>query len=184
VGISGMTSDGAFWVISGPGIPCGARLAPEAAEFLGPERKGTRWVDMCSMGQHLPQMYQAAEIHPLTRENCARLGLCEDCLGWGDTGPVPQGIGGLARSLDEVRTACPNCGGSGRPALRVVIRRTAATTAASISLLPHEYVPPLPGDDDELRAAFGESLDMCLACGASRGDGPHGEETPGDPGPG
>lgn len=159
-----------FWVPSGPGLPCGARELGDAGD-------GKTWLDVCIMGQHLPQMYRTAELNELTPGACARLGLCPDCLGFGDTNPVPAGdLLEAARGIDQVTAPCPGCGGSGRPALRVTLTRDASGVTGDIRPLPHEYVPPLDGSDPELRAAFGVPDDMCFACGMPPdGTGPRGE---------
>jgi hypothetical protein len=146
------------WVLSGPGLPCGARV-------LGPAGDGRTWVDVCVLGQHLPQMYPPEEIHDLDRAGCDRMGLCPDCLGWGDNSPgLPAGLAEAARGIDEVASACVGCGGSGRPALRVAVTRDSGNVAGTIRPIPHLYVPPLDGSDPVLRAAFGVPDDMCLAC--------------------
>src|SRR5438552_5422298 len=139
-----MTETTGAWVSSGPGLPCGARILGDAGD-------GRVWVDMCTMGQHLPQMYPPGEVHDLTPDGCARLGLCPDCLGFGDTAPGLAGdLGEAARGIDEVQHPCAGCGGSGRPALRVTLTRDPAGVTGGIRLLPHEYVPPLDGSDPEL----------------------------------
>lgn len=163
------TTNGA-WVSSGPGLPCGARILGDAGD-------GRVWVDMCTMGQHLPQMYPPAEVHDLDPDGCARLGLCPDCLGFGDAAPgLARDQLEAARGIDEVKHPCPGCGGSGRPALRVTLTRDLSGVTGSIRPLRHEYVPPLDGSDRELRAAFGVPDGMCLACGMPEdGTGPHGE---------
>ena len=147
-----------IWVASGPGVPCGARRLGDAGD-------GRVWVDVCIMGQHLPQMYQSAELHDLAAEDCARLALCPACLGWGDTsGTLPADLAEAARGIDEVREPCAECGGSGRPALRITVTRDGAGIQGTITPLPHKYVPPLEGGDPVLAAAFGVPADMCLAC--------------------
>jgi hypothetical protein len=146
---------------------------------LGPAPPGRTWLDVCILGQHLPQMYQDGELNDLTAEDCSRLGLCPDCLGFGDTNPVKLGAGEAlmaARGIDEMKRPCPNCGGSGRPALRVTVRRDASGVQGGIRPLPHAYVPPLDGADPEFTALFGAAEDMCLACGMPPdGTGPRGE---------
>jgi hypothetical protein len=163
------------WVTSGPGIPAGARVLGDAGD-------GRVWLDVCLFGQHLPQMYKPDDLHDLTVDGCAALGLCPDCLGFGDLDPTPAGgmlqVMWLARSLDEVSKPCPGCGGTGRPALRVTITRDGAGTTAGLRALPHSYVPPLAGqfDDPLLAAAFEVDPHMCLACGMPPdGTGPRGE---------
>jgi hypothetical protein len=165
----------AFWVMSGPGIPCGARKLGDDA--LGAAQPGRTWLDVCIIGQHLPQMYRDTEIRALKLEDCAALGLCPDCLGFGDASPVAATDALLAcRGVDEVKKPCPGCGGSGRPALRVSIRRAGPDITGSIRLLPHGYVPPGDGFDAELGALFGASADMCMACGMPQdGTGPRGK---------
>jgi hypothetical protein len=166
-----------YWVLSGP-LPCGATALPE--EAMGQPRQGTVWVDVCIMGQHLPQMYPYNELHDLAREDCAGLGLCEDCLGLGDLSPAGA-LGGLVRYVDDAARPCPGCAGSGRSALRVVVHRSATGISADIRPLPHAYVLPI---DPELCTAFSAAPDICMACGfPPDGRGPRDEALhPADPG--
>jgi hypothetical protein len=164
-------SEGAIWVTSGPGLPCGARKLGDA-----PEPPFRVWLDVCILGQHLPQMYRPGDLNELTAEGCARLGLCPDCLGFGDLDPgLAPGMLEAARGIDEVRQPCPGCGGTGRPALRITLDRSGGGVTGSIRPLPHEYVPPPPDSDPVLRA-FGVPQGMCLACGMPPdGTGPRDE---------
>jgi hypothetical protein len=168
-----MTAAG-MWVTSGPGLPCGARELPDSA--LGPAGDGRAWLDVCLLGQHLPQVYRKDEIRELTADGCTRLGLCPDCLGFGDTGPAAAADALLAaRGIDQVPERCPGCGGTGRPAVRVTVERYSSGVTGSVRPLPHAYVPPLNVTDPELAALFGASPDMCLACGMPQdGTGPRG----------
>ena len=159
------------WVTSGPGLPCGARKLGDAGD-------GRVWLDVCILGQHLPQMYRPGEARDLTAEGCARLGLCPDCLGFGDLDPgLAAGMLEAARGVDQVKLPCPGCGGSGRPAVRVTIQRDGSGgVTGGIRPLPHEYVAPAGDFDPELAALFGAAADMCLACGMPKdGTGPRGE---------
>lgn len=162
-----------FWVITGACLPCGAHALGDS------DHDGVIWMDVCILGQHLPQMYPVAEIHELTADGCARLGLCPECTGFGDTSPVAASdLLEAARSIDEIPPdrLCMNCGGSGRPAIRVTVTRPGGGIQGSLRPLPHEYVPPLEGSDPVLRAAFGVPDDMCLACGMPQdGKGPRDE---------
>ena len=165
----------AVWVTSGPGLPCGARRLGNG--LLGPAAPGKVWLDVCVIGQHLPQMYRQGELSELTAEDCAGLGLCADCLGFGDMDDSPAGdLLAAARGVDQVRRPCPNCGGTGRPALRVGIRRDASGVTGELRPLPHAYVPPLDDANRELMATFQVATDTCLACGMPQdGTGPRGE---------
>lgn len=173
-----MTSAG-IWVMSGHGIPCGARPLGDAA--LGPATEGWVWLDVCILGQHLPQMYATGDIRELAAAGCGRLGLCEDCLGFGDLDrtPVTDALR-AARGVDQVKQLCPNCGGSGRPAIRVTVHRDlAGGVTGALRPVPHAYVPPL-GADESLKSMFttllGSQPGMCLACGMPEdGKGPRGE---------
>jgi hypothetical protein len=92
-----------IWVPSGPGLPCGARE-------LGGAGDGRVWLDVCILGQHLPQMYRPGDLNELTAGGCARLGLCPDCLGFGDLHPAPAAdMLEAARGIDELRQPCPGC---------------------------------------------------------------------------
>lgn len=159
------------WVLSGPGLPCGARVLGDAGD-------GRTWVDVCVIGQHLPQMYAPGEIHDLEMGGCGRLGLCPDCLGFGDTAPgLARDLAEAARRVDEVTAPCPGCGGSGRPAIRVSVTvAPGGGITGALRPIPHLYVPPLDGSDPVLRAAFGVPDGMCLACGGEQAEkGPRGE---------
>jgi hypothetical protein len=165
----------AVWVVSGPGLPAGARV-------LGDDAAAQRiWLDVCVFGQHLPQMYRIDEISDLDRESCPRLGLCEDCLGFGDLAPgVGQTMMQVNRGVDQLSRACPGCGGSGRPALRVTVARSASGTTGVIRPVPHGYVEPLPAGRLPEAAAILIGLAGgpagCLACGMPRdGVGPRDE---------
>ena len=146
------------WVQSG-GLPCGARQLGEAGN-------GRVWLDVCVLGQHLPQQYRPAEISDLDAGGCAGLGLCPACLGFGDLDPaLPRGLGEAARGVDQITRPCGTCGGSGRPALRVQVTRTANGVTGQINPVAHDYVPPLPGMDLSQAVMFGLEADSCLACG-------------------
>jgi hypothetical protein len=172
-----MSSVKAFWVLSGPSLPCGARAIGDEHQ-LGPAREGTMWLDVCVLGQHLPQMYRVSEAQELTAEGCVRLGLCEQCLGWGDAGETDaHEVLHAARRVDEVKHPCPGCGGSGRPAIRVSVNVVSGGLTGHVRPLPHVYVPPLEGADPDMLALFEIPDDMCLACGMpAGGKGPREEE--------
>lgn len=163
-----------YWVVSGPGFPCGARELGE--ELLGPAREGTVWLDVCLMGNHLSQMYRTEEVHELTSARAEELGLCGHCMGFGDMDKSTL-FDCLARTADETGTPCPVCAGSGRACLRVTVVRTEASITGQLRILPHRYVAPPEGDWQlELRFVFEAPPDMCLACGNPRdGRGPRDE---------
>lgn len=140
------------------GIATGARVTPEVAQVLGDPPPGRVWLDLCTMGQHLPQMYLAEEVIPLDRATAERHGMCGDCLGYGTTGEVA-----LAMGSDELPQPCGTCAGSGRPAVEVEISRSPGSTVGKMRFKPH---PPvlIDGRDD------------CMACGLVPGQGPEGME--------
>lgn len=158
----------AVWV-TGPGapVPCGARVLADAGN-------GRHWLDVCILGQHLPQMYPPDGYQPLAAGDCARLGLCPDCLGFGDLDQEPAAdMIAAARGVDQLGKPCPGCGGSGRPAIRCTVTRTAGDVTGEVRPLPHAYVPPLPGPLDPaaeaMMALTGFGADGCLACGMPPG---------------
>lgn len=164
-----------YWVYSGPGIPCGARELD--ASVLGPSTERSMWLDVCILGQHLPQMYSREEIYELHADQCEMLGICPDCFGFGDVSnsPITHPVQS-ARGIDQLDLACANCGGTGRPMLRIYISRSESATTAQIRPIPHKYVPP-QFEDPELAALFGATPDMCLGCGMPPdGLGPRGEK--------
>lgn len=179
MGMSAMDVNEKCWVLSGPAMPCGARV-------LGPAGDGRVWLDVCVLGQHLPQMYPPKEIHELTAEDCPRFGLCDQCFGWGDAEPpktdalrvsTREVFMHAVRRSNELTVPCPGCGGSGRPALRVSVREVPGGLEGEIHPLPHAYVQPLEGTDPVAAAAFQLPPDMCLACGMPRdGKGPRGQD--------
>lgn len=108
-------------------------------------------------------MYPLEEIRELTAGQAELLGLCGHCKGQGDLDD-PTLFDALARGVDEIGTPCPGCGGTGRPCLRVSVRRSQASIESTLTILPHAYITPPPGEEEE-RMAFEAPPDMCLACG-------------------
>jgi hypothetical protein len=117
---------------------------PLGAKVLGPApHDGFVWIDLNTMGSHLPQMYRPAELKPIDREIAEAEGLCGDCLGYG----VPQGyVAPLAASVDELPTklVCQNCHGTGRPSMILHVQRTPDMIQSSIEVLEHAYIAELP----------------------------------------
>lgn len=129
----------AVWVKSSADLPCGARRAlPE-----GVAQPDKAWLDVCVLGHHIPQMYRDSEIYPLTAEDCPRLGLCPDCLGYGDLWEPGRdaSIREVVRGPDQLRQPCTRCEGSGRPALKVNIERDASGLTGSLSHRVHNFTP-------------------------------------------
>lgn len=129
----------------GEGIPIGAKVltAVDEASWMV-------WLDVCSMGTHLPQNYRLEELTPLDAETARAHGLCWDCLGYGTTADIDVT---MMPSIDHLDEPCPTCGGTGRPHLRVTIERRGSAVTAQMSWVAHEPVvrPDRP--------------DMCVACG-------------------
>lgn len=145
-------NDEAVWVLAGAAMPCGAR---EISSRMPDPGRGRAWLDICLLGQHLPQMYRLAEIHDLDAEDCHDLGLCAVCMGYGTTAAqVP-----LAAPVDQIPQPCTTCGGSGRPGVRVTVQRDANSAVAQIHPQPHDYVP---------WQAMGDGY--CVACGTRPGE--------------
>jgi hypothetical protein len=169
--------DGAAWVTDAMlGLPCGARrLPPGYAEAVGypPAPAGETWLVVATIGQHLPLPYPDSEIGVLTTGICPDLGLCAACLGMGDlTGFPPHAADDpvdlaafLARGFDDFAGPCAQCGGSGRPALRIIrSHRHGGHVDCQVKPLVHRYVPPLPGTPPPALAG-GPADRWCLACG-------------------
>jgi hypothetical protein len=111
------------------------------------------------MGTHLPQIYRNEEISVLAdAAMCESFGLCPQCWGRGTPASVRDHV---APHIDEVEP-CGSCGGTGRPAIRVTLERSASALTGHLEILPHAYVPPVKG-----------SLQVCLACGSDQDSEPH-----------
>lgn len=170
----------ALWVMGAAGIPCGAREL--SGSPLGPAPGGRTWLDVCMYGQHLPQLYGQDEAFVLAAGGCERLGLCPGCLGFGDLDPEPvTGVLAAARGIDQVREPCPDCGGSGRPAMRVTVTRgLAGGTTGTVRVLPHSYIPAIGDPGPSVIPVLPETSEptpgLCLACVSPRdARGPRGE---------
>ena len=71
----------------------------------------------------------------------------------------------LARGFDDFAGPCAQCGGSGRPALRIIrSHRHGGHVDCQVKPLVHRYVPPLPGTPPPALAG-GPADRWCLACG-------------------
>ena len=138
--VSEVRLNDAVMVLSGT-IPVGGRIVD-----LGDGERP--WVDICVLGQHLPQMYRLVEIEALDAASAEALGLCGTCLGYGTTGPpVPP-----ATSFDQLVDPCPTCTGTGRPAIRLTMVRDGPNVSLLIGAVRHE-------------ARVGPEYAFCLACG-------------------
>lgn len=167
-----------FWVLGAPGLPQGAQILGEAPPNTATKRP-RMWVDVCILGQHLPQMYEKREIYALNAEISKLLGLCPDCLGFGDMAPPSPNasIAVLARGVDEVIHKCPACSGSGRPAIVATVRRARNETRGIIYTVQHAYVPPIPQNFyTSIMELFEAPADMCLACGGAKNATQDGKE--------
>jgi hypothetical protein len=134
---------GNVWVLAGAGMPCGARVA-------APYDNGERvWLDVCILGQHLPQLYLKKELHPLDHKNAAELGLCDRCLGFGTRETFSDLY---PRNMTQIPGACEHCGGTGRPKIRVEVHETEHEITGRVTVLPHAYEP-------------GGQRNGCLHCG-------------------
>jgi hypothetical protein len=142
------------WVLQA-GMTYGARhVAPG-------NRPGVVWLNVCVLGTHLPQMYRAGEVHPVTGLAAPGLGLCTACLGFGTAAELPDMF--YPYGVDELPAACPQCEGSGRPAVLVTVVRAGGGIEGSATLRPHAWVKPIKG------ALPGR----CAACGGVHGDSIH-----------
>ena len=130
-------------VMSLGALPIGARV-------LRDDGDDTLWLDVVTMGQHLPQLYARKDVEPLDAQRAPELGLCPACLGYGTLTSALEVP--LATTSDEIDNLCSECGGSGRPAIRVNIVRSPGGIESQMSVLPHEMVP-------------GNKTIPCLACG-------------------
>lgn len=140
----------------GQGIPIGARVIADVDQ-----NAWMVWLDICSMGTHLPQSYRLEELSPLDAETARAHGLCGDCLGYGTTADIEVT---MMPSIDQLDDPCPTCTGTGRTHLRVAIQRHANGITAQMSTVAHDPVV-LP-----------DRPDMCMACGM-----PPAEHKPGEP---
>lgn len=164
------TSEKALWALGAPGLPFGAKRVGDTGPI--PPKTTKLWLDVCLLGQHIPQIYEIREIHEFTKEEAPGLGLCPDCLGFGDLDTtVRETFVQVTRFLYEITNPCATCSGTGRVALRIAMDRdpVTRTTTSHLTILPHAYVPPLTGhwyaQNMEL---FEAPPDMCLACGSAK----------------
>lgn len=128
------------------GVPYGARLGAPADSI------GDFWLNVCVIGQHLPQMFAALDINSsLTAERAMELGLCPDCLGFGTKAEIPLD---KRYTTEDVPERCGPCGGTGRPYVRVRPERADGYVAATVAVMPHA---PLEGGYDG-------NGPFCLAC--------------------
>lgn len=100
------------------------------------ETGSTVWLDVCIMGQHLPQQYKREEITAMTPELIKEHSLCETCQGYGTTDlfeDLPIGAG-----PDQVPHPCETCGATGKKYLRVTLHRDASGVTGQMNILPHE----------------------------------------------
>lgn len=158
-----------YWVLHPPGQPMGCQILGDAPS--SDPKMPKLWVDVCAIGQHIPQMYVKHEIRPLSASLAVQLGLCPECLGYGDLTPITKESKALEilRGIDEVHNKCTVCHGSGRPAVLPIHRRGRDGTTVSMKMTPHPYVPTLPSNFyTSLMDLFQAPEDMCLACGAAK----------------
>lgn len=151
----------AVWCAGSMNLPYGARLIGEAGD-------GRWWLDVCVMGQFLPQMYRPAGFWRLPAGKCEGLGLCWNCLGYGTTAGKSR-LWNIGRGCYDAENpdACPSCGGSGRPCIRATYERSAGSTVGNVTLLPHT-----PVIRPRLRLR-GVARGLCLACGEKPGGKVH-----------
>lgn len=139
-----------IWVLAAIGIPCAGVRTTE-----NPDRDGHFVLDVCILGQHLPQVYAEKEIRELHGPDEAEsLGMCRACLGYGTMSELPEP---WPYSVDEVPDPCPGCGGTGRPCLRIEVRRSAGTIEAVQNIITHSFVKPWDGVPG--------MIEGCLGCG-------------------
>lgn len=150
----------AVWAVAVGIIVAGRVLGPGK---LYPDDDQDRIViDQCTLGQHLPQYYQRADLHVLQASDCAQLGLCQPCLGYGTVGELVAGLNDYyPYAVDEVPDPCGTCGGSGREYVHVTIDRHAGQTIGRMTLAPHDPVYWAPGLNPDVALP----TDVCVICG-------------------
>lgn len=114
---------------------------PLGARVLGPApHEGFIWIDLNTMGSHLPQMYRPEELKPIDAAIAKAEGLCVACLGYGvpDDYEVP-----LAASIDQLEHICDDCHGTGRQGMRVNILRKPDSIEARMHVDEHAFVPEM-----------------------------------------
>lgn len=117
---------GTFVLLTYPDILGGwhqvGRVVAEAhPDGIAPPDVDIFWIDYNGGGVHLPQMYRADDIRPLTDDDLDVHALCPGCKGFGLDPEVPA-----ATTIQEImgdRPPCPECGGSGRTIIRVDVLR-------------------------------------------------------------
>lgn len=135
------------WMGTGPmGLPFAAKVIGEG---------DPPWLDLNINGQHLPQKYHLREIELLTSGHCAAYGLCANCYGYGSTGETAP----LAAAVDQIPDPCGDCGGTGRPVMRVHISRQHGTTEARMEVLPHAVLV-IDGNPNCMACGFPQDHEM------------------------
>jgi hypothetical protein len=134
-------------------------MLPMGARVMGPAGDGKLWLDACILGTHIPQQFWPHEITELTGPECARLGLCPDCLGYGT---VQESGNLLGVGVDQVPEPCGTCEGNGRPFTRAHVRRSSGAIEVWQEILPHDYAPPVEG-----------AAECCMACGSDEDNENH-----------
>lgn len=98
--------------------------SPRTGRVLGEaEDEGRVWLDLNTMGAHLPQMYRLEELEAVTPELCRQHDLCVECLGYGLKPPGEN---------------CPECRGSGSSKWYVDIQHDANGATAQVTQRPHD----------------------------------------------
>lgn len=109
------------------------------------------WIDLCMIGQHLPQRYNVHEIKRIDSKIANELGLCPNCLGYGtlDVLPFPATV-----SSDQLKNPCPKCDGSGKEFIRLQITRTETGSTGTMIILEHPYLGNAKKADDCYRCSL------------------------------
>jgi hypothetical protein len=107
-------------------------------------------------------VYRRSELRALTAADAPRLGLCPACLGYGTTGELAVSLDGYhPYRVDEIEDPCAECGGSGRPYVKVTIRHDNGQITGHMDVARH-----LPVYRERGLAGYAVLPDgLCLACG-------------------
>jgi hypothetical protein len=123
---------------SGTAVHCASGPVEVGARIIDLNTRTTYWINICVLGQHLPQVYREKELTVMhTAEDAQKVGLCGSCLGFGTTFELSNPM--YPAGIDELDNLCITCRGTGREWVRSTVERSAGSVIGNLTILPHEY---------------------------------------------